>query len=171
MFSHPASDQAIHEAMASIETIKQRVIISRSAETQTEAEAVDWTRATDAASDLSGFCCCELLLTGVRASRPTAVLIKPVFQWIRVSPRRQNLPRPRRRDVRRALERAGDAGMLGMLVEEAPRRAASMRPGGQLCGGRQLPGDLEASSPCRELRPLARATEHQCLDTGSAHRG
>jgi len=79
MFSHPASDQAIHEAMASIETIKQRVIISRSAETQTEAEAVDWTRATDAASDLSGFCCCELLLTGVRASRPTAVLIKPDF--------------------------------------------------------------------------------------------
>ena len=37
---------------------------------------MDWTRATDAASDLSGFCCCELLLTGVRASRPTAVLIK-----------------------------------------------------------------------------------------------
>ena len=37
------------------------------------------TRASDAASDLSGLCCCELLLTGVRASRPTAVLIKPDF--------------------------------------------------------------------------------------------
>ena len=56
-----------------------RVITCRSAETQTEAEAVDWTRATDAASDLSGFCCCELLLTGVRAPRPTAVLINPDF--------------------------------------------------------------------------------------------
>ena len=46
---------------------------------QAEAEAVDWTRATDAASDLSGFCCCELLLTGVRAPRPTAVLINRDF--------------------------------------------------------------------------------------------
>ena len=71
--------QLLIKRLASIETIKQRVIISRSAETQTEAEAVDWTRATDAASDLSGFCCCELLLTGVRAPRPTAVLINPDF--------------------------------------------------------------------------------------------
>ena len=130
---------------------------------------MDWTRDSDAASDLSGFCCCELLLTGVRAPRPTAVLINPVFSGSAIAPVAKLATR--RRDVRRALERAGDAGMLGMLVEEAPRRAASMRPGGQLCGGRQLPGDLEASSPCRELRPLARATEHQCLDTGSAHRG
>ena len=73
-------------------------------------------------------------------------------------------------DVRRALGPAGDAGMLGMLVDGAPLRAASTRPGGQLCGGRQLPGGLEASRPCRELRLLSRATEHQCIDTGSEHR-
>eukprot|EP00964_Phaeocystis_antarctica_P141079 scaffold106070_cov45-Phaeocystis_antarctica.AAC.1 len=57
-----------------------------------------------------------------------------------------------------------------MLVEEARRRAARTRPGGQLCDGRQLPGDLEASSPCRELRRLSRATERQCIGTGSEYR-
>ena len=47
---------------------------------------MDWTRATDAASDLSGFCCCELLLTGVRAPRPTAVLINSDFERKREPP-------------------------------------------------------------------------------------
>ena len=75
----------------------------------------------------------------------------------------------RRRPTRTAGQRC-DGGMLGELVEEAPRRAARARPGGQLCDGRQLPGDLEARSPCRELRTLSRATERQCFDTGSEHR-
>ena len=62
--------------------------------------------------------------------------------------------------------------MLPMLVVGAPRRAARERVRcGQLCDERQPPGDPEARSLCRELRPLARATERQCIDTGSEHSG